>query len=682
MIKEEKIVKRWIACFLAGILTCGSLSAGSVQVQAEEEAAESETVTQEPASDELLREDYYQYVNKDLVDSAKIPSGYTEWSWYTELDGEVSEMLQDDLLDAVENIDQYEKGSNEQMIADFYLTLLDADTRNTYGLGQLQPYVDELMNAKTIQEYLDAVAGIYKDLGVCSIINCDVSVDNMDSSRYLPAINSMKLMLDKETLEEESYADLMPEYEAYIALLLSKAGYGNDAENYASSVFDFLKEMASYDLPFYEMYYAENIYHPYTKEELDELYSNMDMGAFLESAGLDGWDTYLVYQEDSSAAVNEKLTEENLELLKAYSVACLLNSFSSWLSTDVYLSRILFVYDLYGLEYDETDEKTASELTQLMFPWEFSQIYIEEAFSEEEKEAVTEMVERIVERYRERIYELDWMEDETKEAAVKKLDAMGINVGYPDEWPNTHEGAEILGPEDGGSAIDNAISLTRAEHAYDREICKQEVDKNQWMEAFPTDVNAFNTLNFNAIFITAAILQPPFYDPDASDAWNYGAIGETIAHEITHSFDSTGSTYDENGNYNSWWTKNDAEKFEEMTQDVIDYYDTFTVDGLQVNGEQTLIENIADLGAIHTVSSFFEDDPEQLDELFRSFANMWASKYGEGSLLYYINSDLHSPDKIRVNATLPTLDCFYETYPEIQEGDLMYLAPEDRIRIW
>ncbi len=671
--------KRLTAAFLAGAIVCGSLTAsGSMQALALEEE---ESDTEAASSDALLREDYYEYVNEDFLKTVEIDPTESIWRVPEELTDKVTEELSDTLQEVVENRDQYEQGSSEQKIADYYLSYLDKETRDAAGLGALQPYVDAFLQADTIQEYVDAAASLIDDTGLVSLIPCGIVVDDLDSTRYTAVFSHMDLGLGKEIYEDEAYDDLMPDYEAYIATMLRGAGYGDEAESYASEILSFLREMSDYELDMQEYYDVELTYNPYTAEELDELYSNIDMDAFLAAAGYDNWDTYLVNNVDLAEAVNEKLTEENLDLLKAYSIYILMSDCASYLSTDISQADTDFANEFSGIQEQETDEEEAAESTQDMFSWEFSQLYVDEYFSEEAKNDVTDMIETLIDHYRERIYDLDWMEEETKEAAVKKLDTMAVRVGYPDKWPDYYKDVEIKGPEDGGVLIGNYLKLLGGIHQYSVEEHSGEVDRNEWSMT-PTTVNAYYDPSFNSISFPAAILQPPYYDPDATKAQKYGAVGAVIAHEITHAFDSSGSQYDEYGNYNPWWTETDAEKFEELTQKVVDYYDTFSVDGLQVNGSLTLTENIADLGAVNTVTSYFEDDPEQLDELFRSYAAIWAAKYTEEELRSRIDTDFHSPGPVRVNAPLRTLDCFYETYPEIQEGDAMYLAPEDRVRIW
>ena len=273
------------------------------------------------------------------------------------------------------------------------------------------------------------------------------------------------------------------------------------------------------------------------------------------------------------------------------------------------------------------------------------------------------------------------MGEATKEKAIRKLEHMTLKIGYPDHWPDYYENAVIL-PEGQGSLVDNMVNVYRSLRSYEKEEIKKPVDRTQWGMT-PQTVNAYyNPLN-NEIVFPAAILQPPFYDPNADDASNLGGIGMVIAHEISHAFDSSGARYDENGNYNMWWTEDDLKKFQDLTLKVAAYYDgQEAVKGRFVNGRQTLNENIADLGALACVTSIAGDDTEALNSLFTQYARIWASKYTEESMIHRLNTDVHSPAKVRVNAVLSSTEAFYKVYPDLKEGDGMYVTPEKRVKIW
>ncbi len=671
---------------ILGILLSCSMAMSGLAASASEVAYDNETefteVSNEDTDTALLREDYYAYINSELLSEKEIPAGSVQWSWSYELTEDAYNVLDDTLQEILENKDDYAKGSDEQIIADFYLTYLDTDTRNSAGLGPFQEYLDDIQGASNIQEYMEAVSKLNGETGIGSIIEIYEGIDSMDSTRYMEEFYGMDLGLGKEIMLDDSYDDLMPDYQQYIAATLQAAGYdGGEAGEYADEIIEFMKDMAEYSLDAIDFYDADITYNVYTLDELEDLFTNFDAASYLEAGGYDNWGTYTVVQEDLFRRVNEVLTEDNLDFLKAYSSYSLVDAVCDVISMDVDAAYMQFEMEFEGLSEEKDPERRASEVVQSLFGFEFGKLYVARTFTEDDKQAVTEMVESMIDYYRERIGELDWLSDDGKEEAVRKLDTMIIKVGYPDVWPDYYENLEIKGPDDGGSLVENYYNVACSLSSWTKEMAQQPVDRTAW-DITPQTVNAYYDWGNNEIVFPAAILQAPFYSAEQSEAENYGGIGVIIAHEITHAFDSNGSNYDEYGNFNPWWTEEDAENFEELTQKVVDYYDTIEIAGRTVNGAQTVNENIADLGALNTVTSYFENDAEALDELFRHYAFIWATNYTDEYLNYWIVSNKHSPASVRVNAVLKTLDCFYETYPEIQEGDGMYLAPEDRVRIW
>ena len=403
--------------------------------------------------------------------------------------------------------------------------------------------------------------------------------------------------------------------------------------------------------------------------------------AYLKAAGAAGFNSWVVNDPGQAKKVNSYLTEGHLPLLKDYSVFCLIKDFSPCLTPEIRDSTIAWSNAQKGIQGKKTDKKLAGELVQNTFGFEFGRLYVEKHFSEEDKKNVETLVHQILAAYEDRINGLDWMGEATKEKAIRKLEHMTLKIGYPDHWPDYYENAVIL-PEGQGSLVDNMVNVYRSLRSYEKEEIKKPVDRTQWGMT-PQTVNAYyNPLN-NEIVFPAAILQPPFYDPNADDASNLGGIGMVIAHEISHAFDSSGARYDENGNYNMWWTEDDLKKFQDLTLKVAAYYDgQEAVKGRYVNGRQTLNENIADLGALACVTSIAGDDTEALNSLFTQYARIWASKYTEESMIHRLNTDVHSPAKVRVNAVLSSTEAFYKVYPDLKEGDGMYAAPEKRVKIW
>ncbi|WP_143320731.1 M13 family metallopeptidase [Clostridium sp. HBUAS56010] len=639
--------------------------------------------TQQSENEVKLQDDYYDYVNGKLLREKEIPKDSNNWSYFYELDKEAYEVLNKTLKEAVDNRDQEQPGTLKQKIADLYLTALDMEGREKAGFGKLQPYINQIRGAKDLEEYLEAAGVIYSDLGVGSILLPQWSEDMKDSSRYALYMNGADLGPGKETLEDSSQAELMKKYEAYIGKIMEYSGMTREeGEKAAKDIFALQKDLAKSALPLSKRNDPGFIYNPYTEKELDQLLPGNTMDQFLKSAGLSGAGTYVVSQEEQLKAIGTYLTEESLELLKNYSVFCLIHDFGSYLTPEIRDSYVDWHNLQNGIKEKKTNEKLAGEMTQDILGFEFGKLYVEQQFSETDKNAMKDMVQQIIRGYKIQIDNLDWMGEETKTAALKKLDNMTLKIGYPDQWPDDYKKASVLSAKEDGNLIDNILSLVKAKNEVQKEKVKKPVDKGEWAMT-PQTVNAYYNPTGNEIVFPAAILQPPFYDRDADFSSNLGGIGMIIAHEISHAFDSSGSLFDENGNYHVWWTKEDRARFEKLADEVAAYYDRQEgVEGRMVNGKQTLDENIADLGSMACITAITGDDENALRLLFRQYATIWASKYTREAMIKRLNTDVHSPAKVRVNAVLGATDAFYQAYPEIKEQDKMFVPPEQRVKIW
>ncbi|WP_077611870.1 M13 family metallopeptidase [Clostridium sp. Marseille-P2415] len=637
----------------------------------------------EEGSKVRLEDDYYGFVNRYILEETKIPEDSNSWSYFYKLDKEAYEVLHEVLQEAVENRQKSAPGSLEQKIADMYLTAMDMEGRRNAGLGALQPYIDEIRNASGIKEYLESVGKLYSDLGHGSIITAQWLEDMSDSSRYALYVDGADLGPGKETLEDETQAALLSQYQAYIGKIMESAGLDQEeAAQAASGILGLQKELAASALPLSDQSNPDVIYNPYSAEEIKSLFPNEDIDGFFEAAGLTGVPFYVVTQEGQMKKISRYLTEDHLPLLKNYSIFCLINDFGPYLTPEIRDSYLDWYNVQKGIKEKKTDEKMASEMTQDILGFEFGRLYVEKCFTEGDKLAIEDMVHQILGAYKKQIMGLDWMGEETKAAAVKKLDSMTLKIGYPDKWPDDYAQASVLPAESGGSFIDNTISLLKAKNRVDRDKVRKPVDKSEWGMT-PQTVNAYYNPTGNEIVFPAALLQAPFYDSEADFAANLGGIGMVIAHEVSHAFDSSGSLYDENGNYHVWWTDEDRAKFKKLADQVVAYYNGQEgYEGRRVNGAQTLNENIADLGSMNCITSIVGDDVDDLKLLFVQYATIWASKYTPESMIQRLNTDVHSPARVRVNAVLSATDAFYKAYPEIKEGDAMYTAQEKRVKIW
>ncbi|MBU5457502.1 M13 family metallopeptidase [Oscillibacter sp. MSJ-31] len=353
----------------------------------------------------------------------------------------------------------------------------------------------------------------------------------------------------------------------------------------------------------------------------------------------------------------------------------------SWLDGSDIPAGLSINGPFYGLSLTVNEQIAAQQVQALLADY-LSRTYVDEYFSAKAKSDVEEMIGEFIAIYKERILAQDWMSAETKAKAVKKLDTMGVKVGYPDSWESCLDRAEIKSPAEGGSFFSNVIAIQMA--------MKQDVlahqndapDKSEWIMT-PFTVNACYNPSANDITFPAAILQSPLYDVNASREENLGGIGYIIAHEITHAFDNNGAKFDENGSAADWWTAEDYAAFQQKCQAVAEWYDgQEAYPGIACSGALTISENVADLGAAKCIVAAAKKlDHPDLDKLFRAVANTWASTTSRQMREYLAVTDVHAPDKLRCNRVLQTLPEFYTTYG-IRPGDGMWTAPETRVSVW
>ncbi len=673
-------MKRPIAILLALALTLGL---GATALAAVDEPDRYGKVDCLPDEQPAPEDDLYAYADFEMVSEAEIPPGYLGWTYSVELSAEIDQEMMDIISECVAGAGTYEKGTPEQKIADQYLAYVDMDSRNAAGIDPLRPYLDRINGAETIQEYVEATAYMDSDISYYSLLGFTSTIDLYDSSVYSLVLGAADLGLDQPYLLDERQSDLWELYTDYLTDLFALSGVPEDeAAEKAASVFAFQQDLAADSLSPAQYYDYTIAYVPMSKEEVDALLPTVDLDAILELENFAGIDEMYVEDPGQLKAIGQLLTEDNLPLLKDFSTAIFLKDTAFYLTEDFFQTDQNFTADRYDM-YPMSVEEAAPYNVMNDLAWDFGRIYVEEHFSEESKQYVEDMTRDILGVFEERIDALDWMSDETKAAAKRKLETMGMKIGYPDDdaWPAYLDEIQYLAPADGGVLIENLFNAGRVFRNYMETLPGTEVDKTLWGMT-PQEVNAYYSASNNEIVIPAASIQGAFYDPDASYAYNLGGIGSTIAHEVTHAFDSSGAQFDEYGNYNMWWTEEDMEHFNALCDEVADYYSAIEIiPGYSINGEQTLTENIADLGAMACIAQLCGDDPEDLREMFINYAHTWGEKLTEDYLIDVLLNDEHSPAWARVNAVASSTDAFYEAF-DVQEGDGMYVAPEDRVGIW
>ncbi|MBQ6787092.1 MAG: M13 family metallopeptidase [Lachnospiraceae bacterium] len=687
--------KKIVAILLMGVITvqltgCGVLSPfihflNSIDTSEGElrlEMVEEENEAQRAADKVRYQDDFYEYVNNDILDMVELGDTDAQWTWFGELmavaDHDMDEIIQE--LSQSEKI--YPKGTSEQKIKDLYECISNMENRNATGLGPLQPHMDTIRNATTIDEYVNALASLSGEFGFSSIVGgYYIDQDMADSSMNSVYLMYADTLIGKEYLENPQMQEYVDVYYDYMRDMLEEFGMSQDeAADTVSEIDVLLRDICSCSLSMEEYYDPSITYNVFNKEELQALYTNVDVEKMLKTLRVDSAESYIVSDVSQAKRINELLVEENLEVLKDFSTFVMLNDVAEY-STQEY-AKLADDLDrqLHGVTSSLNEEDIWMNLTQDMLSWDFGKIYVEKYFSEESKADVEAMIDKIKEAYKDIIRNQEWMSEETKEKAIRKLDTMQVKIGYPDKWPDSMEMMQVTPISEGGSLLSNLLVNMQVSIEDNLQDLNREVDRTTWSMT-PQTVNAYYNPGNNEIVFPAAILQPPFYDPEGDEASNLGGIGYVIAHEISHAFDSNGALYDEYGNYNVWWTQEELQRYKELSQSIVDYYENYEVAGMKVDGSLTLSENIADLGAMTCITSILEDDGEGVAEAFSQLAYIWASEETVAYQMYLLSNDTHAPNKVRVNAVLSSCDAFYETY-DIEEGDGMYVAPEDRVGIW
>lgn len=673
------MVLQTVGCTSINTAAGAVLDRVSGQKQNEEEQSTADAVDKTQVR---YQDDYYDYVNSNLLDKIDLADTDAQWTWFGELSAVANEEMEDIIKEVASSNESYEKGSSEQKIRDMYDCVSNMDNRNEVGLGPLQPHLDLIRNAATIDEYVDALAQLSGEFGFSSVVGgYYIDQDLADSSKYAVYLMYADTLIGKEYLESESSQDYVNMYFDYVSNMFQEFGMTKDeAEQTSDDIEALLRDICASTLSA-EQYYDPSItYNVFTKDQLQQLYTNIDVDKMLKTLKIDSVDTYIVSDVEQARKINSLLTEDNLELLKNFSSFVMLNDVAEYSTQNYAALKNQIDNQLHGVTGTKSDEDIWMDLTQDMLPWDFGKIYVEEHFSEQSKQDVEAMISRIIDEYETIINRQEWMSDATKQKAIRKLETMTVKSGYPDEWPESMEMMQVTPVSEGGSLLSNMLVNMQVTIEDSLQKLDGEVDRSLWGMT-PQTINAYYDPSNNEIVFPAAILQPPFYNPEADDAVNIGAIGFVIAHEISHAFDANGSKYDEYGNYNEWWTEEETQKYNELSQSIIDYYNNYEVMGVHVNGSLTLSENIADLGAMTCVTSIIGDNKKSLDQAFGQLAYIWASVETAGYQLYLLNNDTHSPNKLRVNAVLSSCDAFYDVY-DIAETDGMYVAPQNRVGIW
>lgn len=629
-----------------------------------------------------LKDDFYESVNYDQLSSWVISADESSISHFTKMIDTNYDRLNSLIQQAVSSNPVKETNKDEYNIKALYETASDWEKRNISGFGDLQSYLDRIDRAATIYDLLKINMEMNRTYGITPIFSISVGPDLINAKKYSYYLGvNFALSRENWTSENDLFRSSFTEFLKNLWIL--NGTQQQEAEQIVNNVTNMMLEIAKMALTISESSNPDKIYNPFPMSDIPAKLNNSilldDLLRYYEAGA---GDTVIIMDTGALNKLAEYLTENNLPLLKNYIKSLIYMQYSNVVGLESYKAYLTYSAQISGSTEIKSVEKSINEQLQNELFFELGRMYAEKYVNEEIQTNIRNMITDIQNIYRQRLNNLSWMSAETKEAAQNKLDKMKVIVGYDETgvWPQDLYEFYYTAKNEDGIFINNILSAKKANTDYSFKS-KNEPVRNDILVEGPQTVNAFYSPTNNSIMILAGILQSPIYSIDASPEENAGGIGTIIAHEITHAFDNNGAKYDADGNFANWWQESDFQKFNELTEKVINYYNTYEIKGYPINGTLTLSENIADLGAVSCITEYAFNKRYDLSKVYTAYGKMWATKKTDASEISAILNDTHSPAKIRVNAVLSAMDKFYEVF-DIQIGNGMYKAPEERPSIW
>lgn len=646
-------------------------------------------------------EDFFRYVNGKWLETNEIPDDQSTWGSFNELrkktDADALNILEAAMSDNkdIEKI-QILPGSDQEKAVFYYQTIMDTVGRNQQGLDPIKPYLAKIEAIETIEDLQNYMIEM-EPIGGGGLYGFGVGSDPKDSNRNVGYLGGGSTGLpdrDYYIKDDEDSKEKRKMYVDHITRMLQYLGEDEaDARDEAEQILVFETRIAEAKMDKVDRRDARKRYNPRSIEQVEDMVPAVDWNEFFGGIGVKQIDTVIIGDLNYFKTLQTILAEENMSDLKSYLRWNAFRGSAGYLSTDLERANWEFYgRDLNGAKEQRPRDERALGALNGTIGEALGKLYVDKMFPPEAKIKAENMIQNVILAFEQRINNLDWMSEETKAKAIEKLKATKIKIAYPDKWKD-YSALEIVSVEDGGSYLKNSMNAREWNFKKDLDKLGKPVDKSEWYMA-PQIVNAYFNPSFNEIVFPAAILQPPFYNYQADDAVNYGGIGAVIGHEISHSFDDSGSRYDKDGNLNNWWTDEDLEQFEALGAALADQYSAIEVlPEVNINGKFTLGENIGDLGGVlaayDALQMSYEKNgrPEDIDGLtpeqrfFMSWATVWRIKMRDDALKTRIKTDPHSPGMNRAVQPLLNVDAFYEAF-DIKEGDKMYIAPEERVRIW
>jgi putative endopeptidase len=639
-------------------------------------------------------EDFYRFANGDWIKRTEIPPDRAAVDVFTKL-ADLSNKRTNDLINEIAKSNAA-AGSGERKVADLFNSYMNESAIESKGMAPLKPHLDAIAAIRDQKELARALGETLR-ADVDALNNTNYHTENIfglwvapgfhDSDHYLPYLMQGGLQLpDREYYlgESEHMKNVRAKYETHVAAMMKLAGF-SDPETRARQIIELEHSIAQTHRTLAEnedIHKADNIWK---RADFPSKAPGLDWEEYFRAAGLNGIDSFDVWQPEAFTGEAALVQSTSLETWKDWLAFHLIEQYSGVLPKAFNDERFSFMGKvLSGAQQQRPRWQRGVFVVDGLLGDVVGQDYAKKYFPPQAKSEAQAMVANLITAFHKRIDALQWMNPSTKAEAQAKLSTLYVGIGYPETW-HDYSNFEVKADDAFGNIWRGNLS------EYQRQVARlgKPVDKKEWSMT-PQTVNAVNLPLQNALNFPAAILQPPFYDPKAPAAVNYGAIGTVIGHEISHTFDTLGSTFDSKGRLRNWWTPEDLKHFEAATQRLADQYDTYKpFPDLAINGKQTLSENIADVAGISAAYDGYKASHQVArtdagfssdQQFFIAFGQNWGEKAREAALRQQVMTDPHSPGEYRAD-TVRNIDAWYSAF-DVKPGEKLYLSPNDRVRIW